>query len=354
MQARVDLERMRRLVEELYVPAVERAFGSDGIHALKRLIDTITRIYRLLDPAARKHPVAIFIRLDKPELLATTGADVAPHHLVADPSYIDNELDDACLVEVLGGGQLRVYAADAYALSDLSNDAIVYFYKDRLEAIIIAGKHYEIQNPVPANGSVFCRPTFSSLDDALQAYRARVIRNTSCFILEKAWNGEKRLFMHPGPEEIMRKSLHQFLRSNFSDAEVRPEQNVDESHPVDIKVTWSETNQRALIEIKWLGKALASDGHITVNYTASRAREGAQQLAEYLESNKTTGPGLRTVGYLVVIDARRRGLTDQSVSIDSENGLYYKDREIEYDPNYHELRSDFAVPIRMFAEPILN
>src|SRR5207248_846259 len=118
----------------------------------------------------------------------------------------------------------------------------------------------------------------SELGDALEHYRTKMVRESSCKILSKAWADEQRIFVKNAQEWVMRDSLTQFLkchlRGNF---EVRPEQVVDESHPVDIKVTWWGTNSLAIIEIKWLGTPKYDDGRLGTQYSDARAREGAKQ-----------------------------------------------------------------------------
>ncbi len=126
---------------------------------------------------------------------------------------------------------------------------------------------------------------------------------------------------------------------------------MDESHPVDIKVTWTLTNRLAIIEIKWLGKSRSKSGKL-VKYADARANEGARQLADYLDWNRTQTLDRQTKGYLVVIDARRRGLTEKSTFVNHKNGMHYYDIEIVFKPAFHEKRTDFEKPIRMFAEPI--
>ena len=166
------------------------------------------------------------------------------------------------------------------------------------------------------------------------------------------FRAEKRqTLFKPGPEETMRNSLTNYLKNVLPNAEVRPEQVVDDSHPVDIKVTWMLTSKLALIEIKWLGKSL-NDGGNFVTYTDARAREGAQQLNHYLDGNQQQAPAHTTMGYLVVIDGRRYGLNAASTSVNAANGGRYRNQEIAFDPEFHTIRPDFARPIRMFAEPI--
>jgi hypothetical protein len=148
----------------------------------------------------------------------------------------------------------------------------------------------------------------------------------------------------------MRRSLQQFLSNRIRDVDVLPEQNVSETKPIDIKVLWNLTRSEALIEIKWLGKS-RSDGKV-IGYWDQRARDGAKQLAEYLDMYRTLNPHVSVKGYLVVIDGRRYGMKDDATSVSRENGLHYEKLEVEFDPKYHELREDFHPPVRMFAEPI--
>jgi hypothetical protein len=135
-------------------------------------------------------------------------------------------------------------------------------------------------------------------------------------------------------------------------ADVRPEQNVDETQPIDIKVTFDSPRHVALIEIKWLGKSRNEDGSMATQYTEYRAREGATQLAGYLDANHPYDPENKTRGYLVVIDARRRGLNENSTTVSAADGMFYENSEVAYDPAYHTTRNDFAPPLRMFVEPV--
>jgi hypothetical protein len=346
----LNLNKMKRLAENLHAVAVSQHFGAEGVSALQALTDVITQIFRVVEPASRQTSLTVFVRVSTPTTTEAAGAD----YDLASPANINHELDQTCFVEATRNGRLLVFSNANFDMAALSANAIVYVYSNREEAFIIAGTRYDLINPSAAHASVFSRPTYSSLDEALDNYRARVVRSSTCFILETAWGDQKRLFWRIKPEVVMRRSLHQYLRTIFPDAEVRPEQVVDESHPVDIKVTWHDTNRRALIEIKWLGDSRDESGHITLEYRDARANEGAKQLAEYLDSDHTAGPGLNSRGYLVVIDGRRRNLQESSTTLAKSDGLYYRDREIAYSPAYHETRSDFALPVRMFAEPVLN
>lgn len=97
----------------------------------------------------------------------------------------------------------------------------------------------------------------------------------------------------------MRDSLWQYLTAVLRSHSVKREQVVDDSHPVDIKVTWPIISNVALIEVKWLGDS----GKI--HYRDSRANQGAKQLIEYLESSYEEEPDKNFIGYLAVFDGRR-------------------------------------------------
>jgi len=111
------------------------------------------------------------------------------------------------------------------------------------------------------------------------------------------------------------------------------------------------TNRLALIEIKWLGTS-RDDKKIKSHYSESRAKQGAKQLSDYMDSNKIQAPVHETRGYLVVVDARRAKLTLKRTTISSGDGLKYANSEISYSPKYHESRLDFENPIRMFVNPV--
>jgi hypothetical protein len=200
--------------------------------------------------------------------------------------------------------------------------------------------------------SIFAVPRFTDLRAALQRYAGLFVRHSTCHIMRKAWEADNRLFFRPGPEELLRTSLHQYLMAALVGATTRAEQNVDESHPVDIRVGWDLSIQEAIIEIKWLGKSREA-GRIRSEYSAARARDGARQLADYLDKAKQSAPARETRGYLVVIDGRRARLRADTVTLDHPEAFRYQSEEIDYEPRYHMTRPDFEEPFRMFAEPVV-
>lgn len=346
----INLEKLRGIISQNYVAYATSIFGVKGADAVEELTSTITKLYRFKDPGVRKHPLVIFKKISSGNLFASSSNQITPIYIISDLQRINHELDDACTIEI-AENNLNIFPLNTDEVMSLSNDSIVYIFDNKIEKIIIKGKVFTLVRLSSSLDSIFARPTFSSLREALENFRLNTVCNTGCHILAEAWSSENRIFFKVKPEWRMRRSLEQFLKNVFPNAEIRPEQNVDETHPVDIKVTWPDANQRAIIEIKWLGQSVNELGAITTKYLDSRARDGAKQLAEYLDSSHSSAPRFQTRGYLVVFDARRKGLVGGMTQIATANGLYYRDREIVYNPEFHKIRNDFDEPFRMFAEP---
>ena len=152
----------------------------------------------------------------------------------------------------------------------------------------------------------------------------------------------------------MRQSMTQFLRNRLgAHLDVWPEQNVDESHPVDIRIQPRLGSSRLmLIEIKWLGDSSRPDGHVTVSWRGSRAQAGADQLAVYLDSQRQSAPQRVVHGYYVIVDGRRRRLKEGTVEISRADGYHYEHEELPFSPAHHEVREDLDPPYRMFARPL--
>ncbi|EHR73156.1 hypothetical protein BurJ1DRAFT_4362 [Burkholderiales bacterium JOSHI_001] len=343
---KIDLDKLRELNETLYTTAARNAFGDNGLQVLARLVSSIVQIYRRLDPGSRNAPLVLFAEVGP----LPTSVNGAPQH-VHRIANLGTEIDGACMVRVHGDSSLEVFPFDVSALEAMSHTAVVYRHHHGVESFVINGKEYRLINPITGYGSVFCRPTFGNLVDALDTYRTKAAEHSGCELLKGAWHEPSRWFLKAKPEHIMRKSLVQYLGNVLDDAEVRPEQNVDETHPVDIKVSFALTDLRAIIEIKWLGNSVDDTGKMTTHYTQARALAGAQQLAEYMDSSHEWGPGVKTRGYLVVFDARRKGLSDGITTLSHSDAMHYKDKDIAYAPDHSAIRSDFALPVRMYMYP---
>ncbi len=349
---------MKDIVSQLYIIDVEKSFGRDGIVALKFLLRKLHEVYGYFDPGTFQAKLYIIVQVnnidnrlnDIPNQVHCKSIET----MVQELSPQSRTTNSAIFIKQ--NGQMILWKDFEVDIDAFSHQCIIYEYCDYSEMLIVKGDRLSVPNPASENTpSVFAVPTFTSLNKALEDYKTHSVRYSKCRIFSTAWHpdvGSNRIFFCNGPESIMRNSLTQYLTMSLRSAEVRPEQTVDDSHPVDIKVTWNLKMERALIEIKWLGKSLNSDGKVTQNFTASRAKSGAKQLSDYLDGNKTQSPTHQTIGYLVVIDGRRRRTTADTTEINHNHGLYYQDLEIDYAPKFHEERPDFQPPIRMFAEPL--
>ena len=90
----------------------------------------------------------------------------------------------------------------------------------------------------------------------------------------------------------------------------------------------------------------------TADHKNPRAQEGADQLADYLESQRQTTPSRVAQGYYVIVDGRRLGLHQGDTTISVANGMHFENKELTFNPDHHSTRDDFDPPYRMFARPI--
>jgi hypothetical protein len=351
MMDSLDVHAMKRIAVRSHELAVERAHGRSGMDAMRELIEFLILLFAHQDPDAFSGTLYVLHRIGgaNPTAIDTCVKGSAP----AVERRIDRlpAIGESITVVDVHEGVYRVWESATLAEADASEIAIVYRYEARVETFVIAGHRYQLDKPASSYASNFSRPRFSSLREALIDYGNRFIRKSTCFIFRDAWEHETRLFLKPKPEQVIRRSLQQYLRATLADAITRPEQVVDESRPVDLRVEWDLTAQEAIIEIKWLG-ASRENGRITVKYSESRARDGARQLAGYLAKSRQSGPTRQLRGYLVVIDARRRHLKKDTTTLTRAEAMHYERAEITYKPEYHKQCNGFEVPIRMFAEPV--
>lgn len=351
---RIDLDAMNELAKALIEPMASRAFKEAGTEALRRVYLAARSIYKHISPKDLSHPLVIF----RPVAHAAEPIDRSAAILSTDPRQLRPMFDAPCCVEVIDSNCMYVWSPLQPDVVALSESAIVYEYRTRTDRFWARGQVRELPNPFPQHASYFAVPSFERLQDALESYSSYA-RCSTCPVLDSVWHDKKRLFLAnkpkpDRPEDVIRRSLWLHLSISLRGiARVLQEQNVDETRPVDIKVTYKFHDHEALIELKWLGKARnESDGKIAVQYGPARARGGAKQLAGYLDAYRRDVPGGQVRGYLTVIDARRWGAKETSTSISRAAGMYYEQRELMYYPQYHVDRDDFEVPIRMFIEPV--
>lgn len=271
-----------------------------------------------------------------------------------DLAQLKNEYRDGLSVVVLANGRFRVSRS---VIESGFDDVISYHFHPKGEEFFsVGGESLDVETPelfLTPYGS----PTFFLLEEALDDYASNIARYGEMHGLRDLWRDERRLMFKPKPERGMRRSLESFLSATLrgtSAVELRPEQNVNETEPADIKVSFSHANRRAYIEIKWMGDSApvkVPEGKRPVRRRDAAVRDGAKQLASYLNEDRIRSLDLIVSGYLVIYDARRRGLKAETKAINPADGGFYRDREVEIDPEILA-REDFASPRRMFMEPV--
>ncbi len=346
-----DLDVMRGIARREFTTRVENHYGEAGMNALKRVLEGLHEGHIWLAYETLSS-LTLFVPLDE-----GVEPDLGHAGVRIPANQLSQFITSVGTLRANSDGTYQVWT-DAVDPIMLGSTSVVYNFTDA-DYFVIDGQLERVENPTPFP-SMFGLPTFVDLQAALDHYSAHLARYTTCKVLADCWYGPRRILLANKPEQTMRRSLAQYLKSTLRDheaIEVREEQIVDESHPVDIKVTWSMPHRLALIEIKWLGNCVnaAGDTISTTSYRDARAREGAQQLVEYLDENRPHAPTHVTVGYLVVFDARRDGIRDigSEESVDGAEAVAYRATPISFDPEWHLVRTDFAEPCRIFLEPSL-
>jgi hypothetical protein len=341
-----DIDAMRRIVEQLATALIVAEHGQGGGERLRDVLEAVRTVYRYR-PAETFPEVTIFGALDP----AARPHDPAPPKLIQ--PYDVAATAGPAAIQVLPNRQLLWWDQMPSDLQDLASEAVVYVKRSEGEAWVLPGGFEPINNP-QGYPSALAPPSFFVLEEALGYYDTQMARRSTCKILETVWHDDKRLLLNRKPESTMRRSLAQYLRIALRDhAEVFEEQNVSETEPVDIKITYAQSAHRALIEIKWLGRSVnkTEDG-LGTGYTAdSRTDQGAEQLADYLDDHGQNSPASRTMGHLVVYDARRGGLTGFPPAPSHQQAWHYKTRNFTV-PVGQTSREDFAQPRRFYLEPL--
>lgn len=239
-----------------------------------------------------------------------------------------------------------------YGAVKLTEPYILYVYENRIESILANNKKIPILNPDSATFSIFAKATFKDLDEALRKYYNNRAKFSICPKIEECWLEENRIRFRAGPEHSLRDSLWLYLRDVLrGDPEVKREQSVNDTNPVDIKVIWKWSKAVALIEIKWLGKSFnETTGRKTQAFYDKRAIEGAEQLQNYISMSLAENQDIYFDGYLVIFDARRQRVNRIDNIPNNQQATYYRDKEIFYPDN---LRNNPCIKLdyRFFLEP---
>lgn len=339
------------------------AFGDEGANGIRTLLNGVKLIFQRCPPEKVAGTLTVVVGVQATPLapaIAALGslascadyADVG-RFLIANPPA------SHAVVEILSDGSFRVLAlTDDIDLKALAQSALVYRFDPTAERIL--AKDYEdfILSVSPMLLSNFATPTLSSLEEAFDHY-ARYALETNCRLLKEIWEGGvdgPRLVLVNKPEAKMRDSLAQALELLLRDVTVKPEQNTDETKPVDVRVSWFASGATALIEVKWLGRSTAKSkdptaGTTYTEYGLTRAQSGADQLADYMDREVRHSGAIAPTGYLVVFDARRKGVKGADDALTAADAMAFANDTIDLDPDHSKTRTDFAPPVRFFLNP---
>lgn len=347
----VDLDALQALVLQEPLVVAGKQFGDAGTERMKSILRFLKRAARHAT-VHEKSDVTVFSLMQTDTLVDSRRQEQATAFQFG---VTARGTIHSLVVEIRVDGSPFVWTNIPADLSAIMQTGLIYRLQQGVETFSVNGTSLPVTKIIPGAVSQFCLNTFTDLKDALVAYRDAMARTSKCTLLQQAWADDNRLWFLPKPEFRLRRALHNYLYSylRHDDIDLREEQNVDDSHPVDIKVVWRMENRSAIIEVKWVGKSLDRDTRtVTASYTDGRARLGAKQLAEYLEWHRQQAAKEDTRGYLVIFDCRRNRLKSSDTTVVKASGFHYEKRDIRYAPEYHKTRDDFEEPIRMFLEPV--
>lgn len=364
LQMIINIENVTNIIHSAYTHHVYKAFGEAGTEALTRLLDGVRQIYKSCPPEQLNRALVIFYTVDsqitKPMLATHEGASCLQTAREVAQFVLNSTEPSGCVVQVLSDA---TFVVTQISVSDIDFDSvkktsIIYRYEANKELILASDYEGVILRVSPALASNFAEPTYAGLDDALCRYR-ETAAETKCKILQNVWEGGvdgPRLVLVNKPESTMRDSLVQYLQTLIgTKANVRPEQNTDETKPVDIRIDWFGSEASALIEIKWLGRSTAVTRGSKVsgftNYGRARAQSGAKQLCDYLDRNQLHTGAIKPLGYLVVFDAQRKNVNGAADRLGKEDAFWYESKAINFSPKYEDERDDFVAPVRFFMRP---
>lgn len=333
-----------KLLQQQFVVKIDDMYGGDVIDDFKFCVSQLKQLYKSID-IGQYLTITAFV--GNFPYYKNNGKEMGMDniHMISTKHLVINFVRDGAVI---------VVQDENFDPEILSDTTFVYKWDANSE---YADQFYAKRNlipfceeGIPSEGSFFAVRTYNDLDEALIDYRDNIAISCKGKSLQESMT-QSRLFFNPAPEDKLQEELDQFLRLRLRNCIVKREHNVDDSHPVDIIVTWQGTNHIALIEIKWLGKSLNKKGVIGVVCSDSKAEDGAEQLVNYIDNNTDSYTHSVTIGYLAVFDLRRfKNTNPTAIQIQRANADYYKDREIQFKTRYELTRTDFKKPYRFFIK----
>lgn len=349
----IDLDALSQTYEGLFEFQIKEVLPMNDTKQARFLFKFLKQFYSKfsIDMISQRFCVILFdsdldsMGLDKTNAVNCTIGRV--HEIIKFPAIVQLKSNSSVLV-------WNNYNIELDAKKE--PNAIIYEYNEYEESITVGEGKVLAPKSCASSKSIFALPTYLDLESALDHYYRDNAKYSVCNIIQRAWYDDRRLRWKAGPEHLLRDSLLQYLRASLrTAADILKEQNVSEDNPIDIKVIWQNTTERALIEIKWLGVSFKENGEKTANYSTFRIKTGSKQLIDYIDEAYEQTPTAHFKGYLVIFDGRRRMVdTDERlIKHNKEHSIYYRDKD---DSKY--INSKFTekncIFKRFFMEPILE
>jgi len=359
-----DKEEIIRNLSGQYFIQVMRAFNNidPASKAIEVVAKSLKEIYRYFEPSFFKGDFFVCKNLnDHPCFEESKGT------LLYDKNILLNKTSGLIIIQVFNDSSKMILWENQNP-NELfkQKETLTYHFNNNIEYFF--ANETKIDITIENSGSRFATQ-FNDLIRALREYSQTKILKSTCQHFTKSWADGNRLFFRGGgsgsniPEQFMQLSLHEFLNTFFargismeSVREYNAVGDFSKPKPVDVRISWRESNRTALIEIKFIGTVKKdADGEI-YSHSDPRANKGITQLKGYHDAVSTDAPTTITKSFLVVIDGRRNNLTATKTTISVVDGMHFKnvDIVIDGDKNFHQSIQGFEKPIRMFAEPICS
>ena len=348
------------VVKNSHLLRVTNLYGDDGQFALQRLTNLIRLFFRRHLPEDITSDLHVFVPIRTSPNLPKSLSDLRDK-AVSLTSLDTLPLDDGNTVFLVALDDDTWVKFDDVPSEDIIKECLQYAFIQRRDVLILQGEKILVQNVAwPRVLSVFSTPTFSDLQSALDHFRQQA-EHSQLFALDLVWEGKSngpRLVLVNKPERLMRKAMKDFLQASLIGANVKEEQNTNESRPIDITIDW-DTSAKAGIEIKWLGQSTKGprkdgqprDPSDLLNYTDRRAQDGANQLAQYIQNTLSHDSAVNHRFYHVVFDGRRKGCRSTSSRLSKEDAFYYRDSEVAYNDDWISRVRQYAGNIRYYLHP---
>ncbi len=347
-------------ISSYYPIQILKAYNNDprSIKSVELIAKSLNDIYRYFEPSFFKGNFFICKHFNDDVIFNEATGTIINY----DKNILLNKTTGDIIIQIFNDGKLILWETEDPTSLIGRADTLTYYFNSNKEYFYAYNAKIDIT--IYPLGSRFATQ-YIDLKKALSTYSVKRIFQSSCPHFSEVWHDANRIFLRGEgsgkniPEKFIQKSLHEFLDTIYSlrgvSIEVLREFNVEgeKPKPVDIRIQWKEANRVALIEMKWLGTVKGPDGKIAYSYDDRRVNAGMVQLKGYYDSALKDMPTTIIKPFLVVIDGRRKNLTETTTTISYADGMFYRnvDLVIDADKKFHESIIGFEPPIRMFSAP---